>query len=173
MSKNTDKSASPIRRIGKDEKTPQRQWPDKKQLASSQDIPQPKPGEKNRIHSVLVALPVLMLMIGFFVYFKGESAQNNGAPVLSEMVSRTGQFKSVSEVSGIGLAKYYLWYTVNESSKGVRIRAEQKEILGALKTGDDLSLELAPNVAGSTTLWAYRVHHDGVELIAPQSTLEE
>ncbi len=167
MNKHTDKNASPIRRIGKNEKNSQRQWPDKKQLASSQNIPQPKPGEKNRIHSVLVALPVLMLMIGFFVYFKGERAQNSGAPVLSELVSRTGQFKSVSEVSGIGLAKYYLWYTVDGNSKGVRISAEQKETLGKLETGDELNLELAPTVAGSSTLWAYRIQHDEVELIAP------
>jgi len=169
LSKQRDDSASPIRRIGKDEKTSQRQWPDKKQLASSQNIPLPRPGEKNRIHSVLIALPVLMLLIGFFVYFNGERAQNNGAPVLSEKISRTGQFKSVSEVSGIGQARYYLWYTVDGSSKGVRISAEQKQTLGVLKPGDELSLELAPNVAGSKTLWAYRVHHDGVELITPQS----
>ena len=168
MSKHIDKNTSPIRRIGKEEKTSQRQWPDKKQLASSQNVLQPKSGEKNRIHSVLIALPVLMLMIGLFVYFKGERAQNNGAPVLSEIVSRTGQFKSVSEVAGIGQAKLYLWYMVDGNSKGVRISAEQKETLGKLETGDELALELAPNVAGSKTLWAYRVHHDGVELIAPQ-----
>jgi len=173
VSKKTDKSTSPIRRIGKDEKTSHRQWPDKKQLASSQNIPQPKPGEKNRIHSVLIALPVLMLMIGLFVYFNGERAQNNGTPILSEMVNRTGEFKSVSEVSGIGQPKYYLWYTVDGNSKGVRINAEQKQSLGVLKTGDELSLELAPRVAGSKTLWAYRLHHDGVELIAPQSAPEQ
>lgn len=173
MSKPTDKSASPIRRIGKDEKTFRRQWPDKKQLASSQNIPQPNPSGKNRIHSVLVALPVLMLMIGLFVYFKGESAQNNGAPVLSELVSREAQFKSMSEVSGIGRAKYYLWHTVDGNSNGARISAEQKEKLGVLETGDKLSLELTPRVAGSKTLWAYRVHYDGVELIAPQSASGE
>jgi len=168
LSKHTDESTSPIRRIGKDEKTMRRQWPDKKQLASTQNIPLPKPGEKNRIHSVLVALPVLMLAIGMFIYFKGESAQNSGAPVLSELVNREGQFKSVSEVSGIGQAKYYLWYTVDKGSKGVRISAEQKEQLGAIETGDKISLELTPRVAGSTTLWAYRVYHEGVELITPQ-----
>ncbi len=173
LSKHTDESTSPIRRIGKDEKKPHRQWPDKKRLASSQNIPQPKPGEKNRIHSVLVALPVLMLMIGLFVYFKGESAQNNGAPVISELVNRTGQFKSVSEVSGIGRAKYYLWYTVDGNSKGVRINAEQKAILGVLEAGDELTLALTPRVAGSATLWAYRVHHDGVDLVVPPSTPNE
>jgi len=144
-----------------------RQWPDRKHLASEQNIPLPKPGEKNRIHSVLVALPVIMLIIGLFVYFKGESAQNNGAPVLSELVSREGQFKSVSEVSGIGKPKYYLWYTVNGGSKGARIQAGHKERLSKLQPGDELSLELTPTVAGSTTLWAYRVHHNGVEIIAP------
>lgn len=168
MSKRTNEPASPIRRISKDEKAShRRQWPDKKQLASSQNIPQPKPGEKNRIHSVLIALPVLMLMIGFFVYFKGEHAQNNGAPILSELVTREGQFKSLSEVSGIGTAKTYLWYTVDGNAKGVRISAAQKEKLGVLEAGDQLMLELAPSVAGSKILWAYRIIHDGVELVQP------
>jgi len=173
MSKQTDKSASPVRRIGKDEKSSQRRWPDKKQLASSQATPTPKPGEKNRIHSVLIALPVLMLMIGFFVYFKGESAQNNGTPVLSEMVSREGQFKSLTEVSGIGQAKHYLWYTINDSVKGVRITVQQKAELGVLKAGDQLSLELTPTVAGSNTLWAYRVQHNGADLLAPNKAQGE
>jgi len=167
LSKQPNEPASPIRRISKDEKTMRRQWPDKKQRASEQNIPLPKEGEKNRIHSVLVALPVLMLMIGLFVYFKGENAQNSGEPVLSELVNRNGQFKSVSEVSGIGQAKYYLWYTVDGGSKGVRITALQKERLDELTVGDTLSLELTPTVAGSKTLWAYRVHRDGVELIGP------
>lgn len=167
MTKPSDDPTSPIRRISKDEKSLKRQWPNEKQLASTQNIPLPKPGQKNRIHSVLVALPVLMLMIGLFVYFKGERAQNNGAPILSELVNRTGEFKSVSEVSGIGRAKYFLWYSVEGSAKGVRINAEQKAKLAVLKTGDRLSLELAPTVEGSNTLWAYRVVHGTDEIVAP------
>lgn len=172
MNKPSDND-SPIRRISKDEKASRsgkgahmrRAWPDKKYTASEQNIALPKPGEKNKIHSVLVALPVIMLIIGLAVYFRGESAQNNGAPVVAEMISRSGVFKSVSEVSGIGTPKHYLWYTNGDQSRGVRITFSQREQLSGLSKGDELTLKLAPRVAGSTTLWAYRVSSDGRLLI--------
>lgn len=138
-----------------------REWPDRKQLASTQNIPLPKPGEKNKIQSVLIALPFIMLIIGLFVYFRGESAQNNGEPVLSELISREGEFKSVSEVSGIGTAKHYLWYTDGDKTRGARITFGQVGKLNELSKGDKLELELAPRVEGSSTLWAYRIAHNG------------
>lgn len=167
MNKPTGNNASPIRRIGKDEQDARRRWPDKKQLASSHNTPLPQPGEKNRIHSVLVALPVLMLMVALFVYFRGESAQINGEPVLSELVKYDAQFKSVSTVSGIGKAKHYLWYTVEERARGVRVSERQKAALSHLTLGDALSLEMAPRVAGSKTLWALSVKHNDEVLISP------
>lgn len=142
-----------------------REWPDKKQLASEQNIPLPKPGEKNKIQSVLIALPFIMLIIGLFIYFRGESAQNNGAPVLAELINRDGEFKSVSEVSGIGTPKHYLWYTNGDKTRGARITFEQAGKLNELSKGDKLALELAPRVEGSSTLWAYRVTHDGDAIV--------
>lgn len=173
MTKQSDNNNSPIRRISKDEKASRsdnrphmrRAWPDKKHRASEQNIPLPKPGEKNKIHSVLVALPVIMLIIGLVVYFRGESAQNNGAPVVAEMISREGVFKSVSEVSGIGTPKHFLWYTNGDRSRGVRMTFKQREQLAGLSKGDALLLELTPRVAGSTTMWAYRVSHNGQLLV--------
>lgn len=142
-----------------------RSWPEKKHKASEQAIPIPQPGQKNKIHSVLVALPVIMLIIGLTIYFRGESAQNNGVPVVEEMVSREGVFKSISEVSGIGTPKYYLWYTDSERSRGVRITWKQSETLAGIAKGDALKLDLAPRVVGSPTLWAYRIVHDGQLLV--------
>jgi len=165
LNKHNGESDSPIRRIGKDEKDSRphmrREWPDRKQLASEQNIPLPKPGEKNKIQSVLIALPFIMLIIGLFVYFRGESAQNNGEPVLSELISREGEFKSVSKVSGIGTPKYYLWYTNGDKSRGARITFTQVGKLNTLSKGDKLKLELVPRVEGSPTLWAYSVVHSG------------
>ncbi len=167
MSKPTGDPSSPIRRISKEEKASNRQWPDKKHLASNHDIPLPKPGEKNRIHSVLVALPVLMLMIGLYVYYSSESAQNNGAPVLSAMETRQGQFKSMSKVSGIGQAKHFVWYFVGEAAKGARVTEAQAHQLSQLKPGDDLLLELVPRVEGSNTLWVYSLSYNNTQLISP------
>lgn len=149
-----------------------REWPDKKQLASEQNIPLPKPGEKNKIQSVLIALPFLMLIIGLSVYFRGESAQNNGALVLSELVSREGEFKSLSEVSGIGTPKYYLWFINDERSRGARITFSQLATLNELSKGANLKLDLAPRVAGSKTLWIYRVVHNGKAIIDADIVVE-
>lgn len=160
---------SRIRRISKDEQDARRRWPEKKHLASENEVPLPQPGDKNRIHSVLVALPVIMLVVGLFVHFRGESAQNNGVPLLDSLVSRQAQFKSVSEVSGIGKPKYYLWYNIDGSDKGARISEAQKNALSQLASGDNLLLELAPTVEGSSTLWVYRVRHDGVDVVAPSA----
>ena len=169
MSKHEGNAKSPIRRISKDEelKRPEqrRAWPDKKHKASELDIPMPRPGDKNRIHSVLVALPVLMLVIALFVYFRGESAQNNGEPVLSELVSREGLFKSVTVVSGIGTPKHFLWYTNGDQTRGVRITPEHREKIIGLPEGVAINLDLVPHVAGSTTLWVYKLAHDGDEII--------
>lgn len=158
-----------IRRIGKDEQDRRRRWPDKKHLASENQLALPQPGDKNRIHSVLVALPVIMLVLGLFVYFRGESAQNNGTHLLDKLVYKEAQFKSVSEVSGFGKPKYYLWYNIDGSNKGARISFLQKSALGDLAAGDTLKLELAPTVEGSPTLWVYRVSHDGVDVVAPSA----
>lgn len=160
-------SASPIRKIGKNEIDHKRQWPSEKHLASSHHNPVPQPGQKNRIHSVLVALPVLMLIIGLVVYFRGESAQINGEPILSELVAREGQFKSVSEVTGIGKSRYYLWYTDGDRARGIRISEQQRHLLSELTLGDELAVEAAPTVDGSNTFWAYRISHLGVELVGP------
>jgi len=122
------------------------------------------------VNSFLVALPVLMLMIGLFMYFNGERAQNNGVPILSELVKREGQFKSLSQVSGIGKSRFYLWYTIDGNAKGARVSEAQQQQLGVLKTGDHLTLELAPTVAGSNTLWAYRITHGESELVTPSIT---
>jgi len=167
-SKNSGKANSRIRRVSADEKEGHRRWPDKKHRASEVDIPLPKPGEKNKIYSILTALPVLMLMIGLAVYFRGESKQNNGDYIEAEMIKREAAFKSFSEVSGIGKAKHYLWYTSEGNSRGVRISADQKHILASLAEGDELSLELTPRVAGSTTLWVFRILQDDEVLLSSQ-----
>jgi len=60
------------------------QWP---APVSEEDAYVPK--EKNPIHSILTALPILMLVAGIYFYYRGESQQNEGAPIFeqSELIS--------------------------------------------------------------------------------------
>jgi len=53
------------------------QWP---APVSEEDAYVPK--EKNPIHSILTALPILMLVAGLYIYYKGESQQRVGRALL-------------------------------------------------------------------------------------------
>lgn len=157
--------SSRIRTLGSDVKDDQRKWPDKKWLASENPEPVVHAGGKNRIHSVLIALPVLMLIIALVLYFNGERAQNNGEFVLNELSEHEVVFVSVSKVSGIGRTKHYLWVLDGDRKRGVRINAKQVPQLSALSAGDALQLQKAPKVAGSNVLWAYKLSHDNAVVL--------
>lgn len=154
-----------VRRIDPSEKDSKRQWPKKKWLASENPEPVQQHGQKNRIHSVLVALPVFMLIVGLVIYFRGESAQNNGAFVLAEISEREVLFKSVSKVSGIGKAKHYLWVTEGDRQRGFRIAADQVQEFEAFTGGEVLQVETGPRVPGSKTSWVYTANHEGMSVI--------
>ena len=54
------------------------------------------PKEKNAIHSVLTALPVIMLVAGLYFYYQGESAQSEGTPIIAESRQISGIFTGFS-----------------------------------------------------------------------------
>ena len=120
---------------------------------------------RSKIHSVLSALPLIMLIAGLWLYYSGERAQSYGSPILSESVAARGVFDGLSVVSSGGSGRHYLWFEDGTRKRGARIRSYQREALGSLRPGDDISLQLAPTVSGSSTLWAWRVERDGVRLI--------
>jgi hypothetical protein len=160
-----NKNKSPIRKLSKEEQAKGRAWPSKKHLSSENEMALPKPGEKNRVHSVLTALPFLMLVIGLVFYFRGESAQNNGALILDQRVELLGEYKGLSKVSGIGTTKHFLWLVTDKGDRGVRIKPEQLAQVRTLQTGDAIQLQAAPTVEGSQSVWVYSVKHDSVELL--------
>lgn len=155
-----------IRRLSADEQAADRRWPEKKHKASEQQV-KASTYDSNKIYSILTALPAMMLIVGLLFYFKAERSQRTGEYVVDELVSRSGEFKSVSTVSGIGRDKYYLWYTNEKGERGVRINSEQTNALADLSSGDTIELELAPRVAGSNTLWVYRVRHNNTDIVSP------
>ena len=141
----------------------------KKPLPDPLDIHRASP-RKNRIHSVLTALPVLMLCAGLYIYFKGESVQKSGTPILTEADHRDVVFDGFSKVQyGSGKGKYYFWYQWEGQQKGARLHYPQRQLLDtqALQEGEPLSISVAPTVAGSRTLWLYAIQREGNELLPP------
>ena len=115
------------------------------------------PKEKNPIHSILTALPVIMLVVGLYFYYKGESEQNLGAPIQSESQEIEGVFTGLSVVKSGSQGRHYLWIEEDGSTRGVRIRPDQVLLMEELERGVETQLSVAPTVSGSGTYWAWRI----------------
>lgn len=120
---------------------------------------------KNKIHSILTALPVLMLVVGLYYFYSGESAQNSGSPILDESIDADVVFDGMSVVRSGGEGRHYLWYDDGTRRRGARIHARQVPAVASLRPGDRIAVRLAPTVSGSSVLWAWRVERDQIVLI--------
>ncbi len=120
---------------------------------------------KSRIHSVLTALPVLMLVAGLYVYHRAEKAQVEGELVLEEQVILTGSYQGMSEVKSLSESRYFFWLNIDNKPRGARIETSQwialKGLSPALKKGELLQMSAAPRVAGSTTVWVFAIERSG------------
>ena len=123
------------------------------------------PPRKGRVQSILGALPVLMLVSGLYFYYSEERAQSRGAPLVAESVETGGTFERLSGASAGAKGRHYLWFDDGTRTRGVRIPPGAHAALEVLEPGDVLELRLAPTVAGSRTLWAWRVERDGERLL--------
>ena len=135
--------------------------------------PEPyEPRRKNPIESILFALPVIMLVAGVYLFYRGEGAESAGAPLLEHSVSLSGVFAGLSVVQSGGEGRHYLWFDSQERRRGPRVTALQASALSVLDTGDPIDVRMAPHVEGSTTLWAWRVDHQG-EVLFDDSRQEQ
>jgi len=113
-----------------------------------------------------------MLATGLYFHYRGESAQSHGAPILAESVERQASFEGLSIVRSGGQGRHYLWFEDTEGEPhGARIRPGWRDSLGSLAPGDEIRLRLAPTVSGSSTLWVWRVEHDGAVLLDDSARL--
>jgi len=128
--------------------------------ALAAESPATAPVGRNRIHSILTALPVLMLIAGLYYYYSGESAQKNGVPLIEQSVRVSGSFEGLSVVRSGGVGRHYLWFDDGQRRRGARLKARDVPQLASLRPGDRVELSLAPTVDGSTTLWAWRIVQD-------------
>ena len=116
---------------------------------------------KNPIHSVLTALPVIMLVCGLWFYFAGEKKQRTGEPVLSEMIIVSGEFSGMSEQSKKPNAQRIVWVKTPERLRGGRVDQHQYGLLRDLQKDQQVQLWLAPRVAGSSLLWVIKAQAGG------------
>ncbi len=122
------------------------------------------PVRKNPVHSVITALPVIMLLAGLYLFYRQEGAETGGEALLAQSVEVDGAFEGLSSVTSGGDGRHYLWFISEERRRGPRVTAEQARALEVLMKGDRLTVSMAPHVDGSRTLWAWKVLR-GSELI--------
>ena len=137
-------------------------------------LPEPDakgPSGKNPIHSILTALPVIMLVAGLYFYYKAENAQSEGVPIRAESASVEGRFNGFSVVkSGIS-DQHFLWLETGERVRGIRLEQGLVHELSMLTKGDQLQLDIAPTVTGSRTQWLFRLVRGGELLLARSDQL--
>jgi len=126
-----------------------------------------EPIQKDKIQSVLTALPLLMLIIGVSYYYYSEGKQSDGAMIMEESRQVTASVEGISKIkalTGTG-GKFFFWFETAGEKRGARVSQENAEILKELQIGDLVDIWLAPTVAGSKTMWAYQVQHEGLDLL--------
>ncbi|MFK7893503.1 MAG: hypothetical protein AB8B63_21990 [Granulosicoccus sp.] len=137
--------------------------------------PEPEPYvpvERNAIHSVLTALPVIMLVAGLYFYYKAETEQIQSAPIQAESHSVSGIFKGLSVVKSGNAGRHYLWFDEAGTSRGVRVRPEQAESLQRLIRGEPVSLKIAPTVHESKIYWAWYVEQAGTVYLDSAASMQ-
>lgn len=106
-----------------------------------------------------------MLMIGLFIYYRAEQKQLAGPPIVEESISYSGQYKGTSAVKSFGDEQLFFWVETATRVKGARITGRQKhefEHMGEpFVAGEQLAVDAAPRVSGSTTYWVISVNRSG------------
>ncbi len=121
---------------------------------------------KSRIHSVLTALPVIMLGAGLWYYYSGEQKQRNSPFLLEQTETLAGQYAGLSSVGSGSWGRNYFWVATADSAgntrkRSVRITGDEALYLSmpkfkeqvALEKGDSIVLHASPTVEGSAVLW--------------------
>lgn len=141
---------------------PEYQWPPQKDPDLSY-----RAKSRNPVHSIITALPVIMMVTGLYFYFKGEAQQTQSMPIRSESVDISGIFTGLSQTSG----RHYLWLDVEGVAKGVRIKSDQLDALVSLVRDAQIDIKMAPTVHESRTFWVWHVEQSGKVFMDAAETL--
>lgn len=130
------------------------------------------PRQRNPIHSILTALPILMLIVGLYLHFQNESEQSHSAPIRAESVEAEGVFTGMSVVKSGTAGRHYLWFEQDGKARGVRVQPDQAQELESLVRGELIQLSMAPSVSGSKVNWAWHVAQNGVVFLDLSTQLQ-
>jgi len=131
------------------------------------------PKERNPIHSVLTALPIIMLVTGLYFYYEKESEQSGGEPIFEQSEVASGIFTGLSVVKSGAQGRHYLWFEQNGKARGVRVKPLQAEALQALNRGEPIELKIAPTVSESTVYWAWYVEQSDEVFLNVQESVQQ
>ncbi len=156
-------SKSRIRRVPDSEKKG-RAWPDKSQQASSYPgMLSPDLNKKDKIHSVVTALPVIMLVAGLIYWYANGKNQRMMPPIQAEAVTLAGTFDGVAKEGNAGKEKYYFSLLQEGEPKSLRITSAQHEAFVDGAKGSAIEVIAAPTVSGASTLWVMSVEPKAVD----------
>lgn len=102
-----------------------------------------------------------MLVAGLYIYYKGESEQAHSVPIRAESIELSGLFTGLSAVQSSAKGRHYLWMEVGGKSRGLRFQPAQTQLLQQLERGETITVDAAPGISGSSTLWVWRVVQNG------------
>lgn len=122
---------------------------------------------RNPLHSIIVALPLIMLVTGLYIYYRGESRQTQSVPIQAESIESSAVFTGLSATRG----RHYLWLDADGVAKGVRVQEGQVPQLETLVRDAPILVKMAPSVPGSTTYWAWYVEQNGKVFLDSQDSL--
>lgn len=134
------------------------------------------PPPRSNLQSLLTSLPILMLLVGLWVFYRNEGAQTEAGPLLAESEQLVGQYQGVSQVRSGGSGRHYLWLRVESGGsasaaqdgarRGFRLLPQHAAMARQqLTLDDDVIVDVAPTVAGSETRWLWRLAIDDLVLI--------
>jgi len=118
----------------------------------------------DRLHSLIVGVPVLVVLIAIGVYLQRSDSEARSPLLLESSVHFAGSFQGSSGTE----SERYLWLIdADGRRRGLRLHVRQEAKLAALARGAGLQVDAAPRAEGGA-LWLVRLAHDGQILIQPE-----
>lgn len=127
---------------------------------------------QDRYYALLSSLPAMMLLAGLTFYFSRQSAELDGELVLEEMVELSGVYEGVSAASPGSSDSFLIWIDTGQRKRGIKVLAAEVDSFREMSKGETLQIQAAPRVAGSRSLWLYRLY-DSTSVSGGGSSIRE
>lgn len=94
-----------------------------------------------------------MLLIGLGYHFKNQNTEKNGVPIVGESLTLEGSFQGVSSFGKNEKTLHYLEIQLASANKNIHVEDHDLEKLQSFSFGDAITINAAPKVSGSNSLW--------------------